>query len=127
MTLHNTPRSKIHDSLVAAIQRKVPPASVLSVPVDSLSEKPEKAEPRPKALKSKRRIGSPVQFWLHEEDRRILRELAAWLSGQGVRLTDSLVIRAALRSARTGDDFLKAFREAAELDGRLKRHKSSSV
>jgi len=54
---------------------------------------------------------------------RLVRELAAWLAGQGVRPTDSLVIRAALRTAQTGAGLLQAYRRAAELDGRLKRHK----
>jgi hypothetical protein len=40
-----------------------------------------------------------------------------------VRPTDSLVIRAALRTAPTGTGFLQAYRKAAELDGRLKKHK----
>jgi hypothetical protein len=37
--------------------------------------------------------------------------------------TDSLVIRAALRTAQTGTALLQAYRRAAELDGRLKKHK----
>lgn len=125
MTMHSKPKShKIQDSLIAAIQRKVPasPAPV----VEQAPPEGKKASPGASPGKSKRRIGKPAQFWFHDEDRRILRELAAWLSGQGVRLTDSMVIRAALRTARTGDELLQACRQAAELDGRLKRHKSKS-
>jgi hypothetical protein len=66
-----------------------------------------------------------VQFWLHDEDRRLVRELAAWLAGQGVRSTDSLVIRAALRTAKTGGEFLEAYQHASQLDGRLKLHKNA--
>jgi len=126
--MSSKPKNAIHESLIAAIQRKVPtnpppPVAVLEQP----KPEPAKSEPRPKPVRAKRRIGSPSQFWLHDEDKRILRELAAWLSGQGVRLTDSLVVRAALRSVRPGDEFLKAFREAAELDGRLKKHRVKSV
>jgi hypothetical protein len=73
---------------------------------------------------TKSRVGKPVQFWLHEEDRRLVRELAAWLAGQGERPTDSLVIRSALRMTSTGGDLLKAYRQASQLDGRLKQHKS---
>jgi len=71
--------------------------------------------------------GKPVQFWLHDEDRRLVRELAAWLAGQGVRSTDSLVIRAALRTARTNAEFLEAYRHAAQLDGRLKPQKNDTT
>jgi len=66
-----------------------------------------------------------VQFWLHDEDRKLVRELSAWLAGQGERPTDSLVIRTALRMANTGGELLKAFRQASQLDGRLKQHKKS--
>ncbi len=66
----------------------------------------------------------PVQFWLHDEDRRLVRELAAWLAGQGVRSTDSLVVRAALRTVKTGGEFREAYRYASRLDGRLKPNKT---
>ena len=81
--------------------------------------------PQTNAPPAKRKFGTPAQFWLHDEDRRILRELAAWLSGQELRLTDSMVIRAALRTAKTGDELLQACRQAGEADGRFKRHKSA--
>ena len=42
-----------------------------------------------------------MQFWMHDEDRKLIRELSAWLAGQGTRPSDSMVIRAAL-VARTG-------------------------
>jgi hypothetical protein len=58
---------------------------------------------------------------MHDEDRKLVRELSAWLAGQGIRPTDSMVIRAALRLARTGDSLLEAYWEAAKLDGRIKR------
>jgi hypothetical protein len=73
----------------------------------------------------KSRVGKPVQFWLHDEDRRLVRELAAWLAAQGERTTDSLVIRSALRMTSTGSAFLKAYRQASQLDGRLKQHKNA--
>jgi hypothetical protein len=84
---------------------------------------PRRSVPRPVAEKPKPRKGKQVQFWFHEEDGKLVRELAAWLAGQGVRPSDSLVIRAALRTAETGTAFLQAYRKAAELDGRLKKHK----
>lgn len=81
----------------------------------------KKPEPMPSRQSGKQsRVGKPVQFWMHEEDRKILRELSAWLAGQGVRASDSLVVRTALRSARTGSELLLRCQEAAQLDGRLR-------
>jgi hypothetical protein len=124
-------RSDMRNSLLAAIQRKVPSAPPPPAepepkpPAPEAHTEPRRKEPRPvtAADKPKRRKGKQVQFWFHEEDGRLVRELAAWLAGQGLRPTDSLVIRAALRTAQTGTGLLQAYRRAAELDGRLKRHK----
>lgn len=124
------PKSSNESKLLAAIQRNVPapalaPAAVVA-PEPSANaaagrRKPAKrAEPIPMP---KSRVGKPVQFWLHDEDRRLVRELAAWLAGQGIRTTDTMVIRSALRMAKTGGELLDAARQASQLDGRLKQHK----
>lgn len=123
-------KSSKTNSLLAAIQRKVPatpePAPQLGEPAAApVAHKPDparKATSRATAA-PKSRVGKPVQFWLHDEDRRLVRELAAWLAGQGLRPTDSMVIRSALRTAKTGGELLEAYRQAAQLDGRLKQHK----
>ena len=119
-------------SLLAAIQRtpvsaaeSEPPSPQPEPPAQSVTSAPAA---RPKAHPAKHvksRVGKPVQFWLHDEDRKLVRELSAWLAGQGERPTDSLVIRSALRMANTGGELLKAFRQASQLDGRLKQHKKS--
>lgn len=122
--------SKIQNNLLAAIQRKVP-SNLASVPppqetIAAVTEpEPRSKEARRTAAANvpKSRVGKPVQFWFHDEDRRLVRELAAWLAGQGLRPTDSMVIRATLRTAKTGMELLQAYREASELDGRLKQHK----
>jgi len=113
--------------LLAAIQRKTPsgltPAPSIVGAVDDSPVKPKSArkeEPRS-------RVGKPVQFWLHDEDRKIVRELAAWLAGQGLRPTDSMVIKAALRMSKTGGELLEAYQQAAQLDGRLKQHSSDTM
>lgn len=110
-------KSKHVDDLLAAIQRKanVQPQEPVDIAMDADPEMAAAAQTQKRS-----RVGKPVQFWMHEEDRRILRELSAWLAGQGVRASDSLVIRTALRSAKTGSELLQAYREAAQLDGRLK-------
>ena len=114
------------DSLLAAIQRKAPSAPAIGKPEPEASatvERPASRRKEPRAVAEKPRKGKQVQFWFHEEDGKLVRELPAWLAGQGVRPTDSLVIRAALRTTPTGTGFLQAYRKAAELDGRLKKHK----
>lgn len=141
MIMNNKPKSNNVNDLLAAIQRKAP-SNVASESVTTPIEQPNnesaavavanvqpepsiRAARRAAPVERKTRVGKPVQFWLHDEDRRLVRELAAWLAGQGFRSTDSLIIRAALRTAKTGGELLNAYREAAQLDGRLKQHKTS--
>ena len=109
----------IERDTIANIIKQEQPESV-AVAVTAPPDRPKTA-----AKQIKSRVGKPVQFWLHEEDRRLVRELAAWLAGQGERPTDSLVIRSVLHTATTGSDLLKAYRQASQLDGRLKQHKTT--
>src|SRR5271157_4424698 len=100
MIMRTKPKSSdVRNNLLAAIQRKVP-SSPVAVPeppklaaVTTAEPERRRKEPRAVAVADhpKRRIGKQVQFWFHEEDGRLVRELAAWLAGQGVRPTDSLV------------------------------------
>jgi hypothetical protein len=134
MTMATKSKSSNESSLLAAIQRKAPSAPVAVTPptVDPVEVITKSAAPTRKAARrvepiatSKSRVGKPVQFWLHDEDRQIVRELAAWLAGQGIRTTDTMVIRSALRMAKTGGELLEAARQASQLDGRLKQHKGA--
>ena len=124
--MSSKPKSSNVSNLLAAIQRKAPtgptPAPSTATAVENLPVK------RPSARKEepRSRVGKPVQFWLHDEDRKIVRELAAWLAGQGLRPTDSMVIKAALRMSKTGGELLEAYQQAAQLDGRLKQQQHSS-
>lgn len=122
------------NSLLAAIQRKAPtaPSPVEAAPAKAAAVAATDPQTRRKAARraepptsAKSRVGKPVQFWLHDEDRQLVRELAAWLAGQGIRTTDTMVIRSALRMAKTGGELLDAARQAAQLDGRLKQHKTA--
>jgi hypothetical protein len=116
-------QSKNVNDLLAAIQRKTPAGAD---PVEHAATIAESSISGTQPANKRGRVGHPVQFWMHEEDRRILRELSAWLAGQGVRASDSLVIRTALRSAKTGSELLQAYREAVQLDGRLKQSSEPS-
>jgi hypothetical protein len=127
--MRSKPKSAKVTSLLDAIQRKTPENSTLA-PESSAETVTQPRSRRHRISRaaatppSTSKRGKPVQFWLHDEDRRLVRELAAWLAGQGVRSTDSLVVRAALRTAKTGGEFLEAYRHALQLDGRLKPHRT---
>jgi hypothetical protein len=122
---------KIAD-LMTAIQRTPTGSAAAPAPqqADSAIATPSTSSRAPQKAPTsahKSRVGKPVQFWLHPEDQRLIRELAAWLAGQGLRPTDSMVIKSALRMAKTGGELLDAYREASQLDGRLKQHKPALV
>lgn len=108
-------KSQNVNHLLAALQRKNTAATAVE-PVRAESATADEARPAG-------RVGRPVQFWMHDEDRQIIRELSAWLASQGIRPSDSLVIRTALRTAKAGNDLLAAYREASKLDGRFKKAK----
>ncbi|MEP7351647.1 MAG: hypothetical protein ABI824_00305 [Acidobacteriota bacterium] len=114
------------EHLLAALQRKsTPPAASAAKPepVREATQPPASVAvevPKTVLIQKPKRVGKPVQFWLHEEDRKLVRELSAWLAGQGTRPTDSMVVRAALRMSKPGATFLEAYRKASLLDGRLK-------
>jgi hypothetical protein len=122
------PKNNVSD-LLAAIKRQptsptLEKASAETAPAKSQATTETRKRETPKKIiaekKTKGRKG-PVQFWLHDEDRHLIREFYAWLAGQGVRPTDSLVIRGVLRVAKTGSALLEACKEAAKLDGRRKQ------
>ena len=112
--------------LLAAIQRQVPPSALAST-VEAAQEEESTAPVPTSAKKAKastaRKVAHKLQFYLHDDDRQTIRELSAWLAGQGIRASDSLIIRSALQMTRTGGDLLKTYRQLAERDGRLKAHK----
>jgi len=73
------------------------------------------ARPAPKAKR-----GKAVQFWLHVEDEKLIRELAVWIAPHRKRINDSLVVKAVLRAAKTGPALLAGYDEALMTDGRSK-------
>jgi hypothetical protein len=122
-------KNQVND-LLAAIKRQPTEASPAIIEVEVPQSEPLPAEkPLKRAVKKPKitdretggRKGKQTQFWLHDVDRKLIRELSAWLAGQGLRPTDSMIIRAALRMAKTGGGLIEAYWEAAKVDGRLKR------
>lgn len=62
-----------------------------------------------------------MNLYLHPEDTQRIRSLAAYLSGQGFRVSDSQVVKAALRVASTDSALLSAYEQALTADQRFKR------
>jgi hypothetical protein len=67
--------------------------------------------------------GKPVNMYMHPDDVDRIRTLAAYLVGQGKRVSDSQVVKAALRVARADSDLLAAYEETLAIDQRFKRVK----
>lgn len=98
-----------------------------SSPTPLAQEKPAKksAEPQPvvpDSGKTEKRTKTTA-FSLHPEDAEKLQSLSMWFRGQGVKITDSMVIRCALRLAEPGKELIDAYHQARQLDQRVKKNK----
>src|SRR6187402_319480 len=66
--------------------------------------------------------GKPFNIYMHPEDGKQLRALAAFLIHEtGLRVSDSQVVKAALLAARGERDLVSAFHEVASRDKRFKK------
>jgi hypothetical protein len=65
--------------------------------------------------------GKAVNIYLHEADQLRIRDLAAYLANEGLRVSDSQVIKAALLLAKPGKQLLKAYLEIKGADQRYKQ------
>lgn len=65
--------------------------------------------------------GKPINLYLHPEDQLRIRSLAAYLVGQGKRVSDSQVVKAALQVAGGNAELLTALHAVAERDMRFKK------
>jgi hypothetical protein len=64
--------------------------------------------------------GKAVNIYLHDTDQVRIRELAAYLANEGLRVSDSQVIKAALLLAQPDKRLLKAYLEIKGADQRYK-------
>ena len=71
--------------------------------------------------------GKAIQFYLHEEDEKLIRELSVWLAPHRKRINDSLVIKSVLRAAKTGPKLLEGYDSAVKIDGRRKHRKKGTA
>lgn len=104
---------------VAAKPRPVTRAATPPLP----KPRPQKRQPARTAVPAQKGFirGKDVHIWLHDEDQRLIQELAVWLLSQRKRINSSLVLKTVLRAAKTGPDLLAAYDEAIKVDARLPR------
>jgi hypothetical protein len=90
------------------------------VPAERKTVSSANAAPVRKPIAKARGTGKRVTLFLHERDRQLIRELMAYLAGQGRRVSESIVIKAALRVAKHDSALLRAHDDAAAQDQRFK-------
>jgi hypothetical protein len=76
---------------------------------------------KPSRISTATKRGKAVNIYLHEADRVRIRELSAYLANEGLRVSDSQVIKAALLLAQPDKRLLKAYQEVRGADQRYKQ------
>ena len=71
--------------------------------------------------------GRPAAFWVGDGDREIFHELGMLLYTQGIKPSDSLILRAAIRLMPRDHRFIEEVRTLQALDGRKVRHKRADI
>jgi hypothetical protein len=71
--------------------------------------------------------GKAVNIYSQEADQLQIRELVAYLANEGLRVSDSQVIKAALLSAQPNKRLLKVYQEIRRADQRYKREPGGIV
>ena len=125
------PKTNILEELKNNIAKKIPPAHVIASALETPPEPPASKEPRekrPRAPKAAAREVAPrsgrgIQFYLEDTDRKIIRSLALWFSSQDRRVSDSQVVKAAIRfaEAHQGSKLLDLCDEVRSGDRRLQK------
>jgi hypothetical protein len=70
--------------------------------------------------------GRQAAFWLDDEDRGILREVGISLYAQGIKPSDNLVLRAALRLMPRDHRLIEQIKTLLDRDGRRVRHRDKA-
>ncbi len=81
------------------------------------------AQDQNKQATGAKKTGETASFWLSDEDRQIFHEISMHLYSQGIKPTNNLIFRAALRLMGDGQPLLDKVRELMAADGRVVRHK----
>jgi hypothetical protein len=119
---------------------KVPaPESVLSgdVPKPNEGQKFADRQKRSRTIRQKNKpavavlpgisSGRQAAFWLDDEDRSIFREVGMLLYTQGIKPSDNLVFRAALRLMPRDHRLMEQIQLLVEKDGRRLRHRDKQA
>lgn len=85
------------------------------------------AQDQNKSVSQGRKTGETASFWLDDEDRQIFQEISMHLYSQGIKPTNNLIFRAALRLMGDGQPLLDKVRELMASDGRVLRHKKIEI
>jgi hypothetical protein len=126
-------------ALIAQISQnvKVPAPQVLSSGSDvTKANEDQKLGEREKPKRTPRKKSKPAvvalpgissgrqaAFWLDDEDRGIFREVGMLLYTQGIKPSDNLVFRAALRLMPRDHRLMEQIQVLLEKDGRRLRHR----
>ena len=73
-----------------------------------------------RAKKAVSKRGKNVNLYLYDADVARIRELVSYVASNGLRVSESLVVRTALRVAQADQRFLTAYVDAASADQRFK-------
>jgi hypothetical protein len=97
-----------------------------------ISQKPKpaaqvKSKPPVAAALSGTESGRQAAFWLDDEDRGIFREVGMILYSQGIKPSDNLVLRAALRLMPRDHRLTEQIQSLVEKDGRRLRHRDKDT
>jgi hypothetical protein len=113
---------------LAPARKPEAPKSAMPPARPAAARKPKaKAAGRGHAIPSEPTRGKAVQLYLHDQDQKLIRELAVWLAPHRKRINDSLVVKTALRAAKTGPELLAAYDDAVKVDGRTRRRGPKDV
>jgi hypothetical protein len=122
------------EDLLRVLEQKTPSLVATPQAVPAATPAPSaRQETKPPTLKADPPVGASqqairgkaIQFYLHDADEKLIRELAVWLMSNRKRINDSLVIKAVLRAAKTGPELLAAYDAAVQVDGRIRQKRQS--
>ena len=89
--------------------------------------KPEVLRSKPESgAESRQGKGSPVSFWVGEEDRSVLNEIGIMLYTKGIKPSDSLIVRVALRRLPRDHRLIEGARDMIDQDRRRQRNRQKA-
>jgi hypothetical protein len=118
--IENAMMETIRENVKVADSQALPKAKVVSQkpkPAIQVKSKPVVA------ASSGTGSGRQAAFWLDDEDRGIFREVGILLYTQGIKPSDNLVLRAALRLMPRDHRLTEQIQSLVEKDGRRLRHR----